>query len=89
MGPTSNPRLTQSGVFLGTPAYASPEQLLGSGVDRNSDIFSFGIMMYEMASGKHPFKAADSMSMIARILEAEVPDLSQANSPVIPAVLRA
>jgi eukaryotic-like serine/threonine-protein kinase len=81
-GIAAHPRLTQSGVFLGTPAYASPEQLLGSEVDRNTDIFSFGIILYEMASGKHPFKAADSMSVIARILEAEVPDISQTNPSV-------
>ena len=81
-GAAANPRLTQSGVFLGTPAYASPEQLLGSGVDRNTDIFSFGIILYEMASGKHPFEAVDSMSVIARILEAEVPDITQTNPSV-------
>ena len=87
-GADANPRLTQSGVFLGTPAYASPEQLLGFGVDRNSDLFSFGIILYEMASGKHPFKAADSMSVIARMLEAEVPDISQANPSVPGAFVR-
>ena len=82
-GADAYPRLTQSGVFLGTPAYASPEQLLGSGVDRNTDIFSFGIMLYEMAYGNHPFKAGDSMSVMARILEAKVPDISQTN-PLVP-----
>jgi predicted Ser/Thr protein kinase len=82
-GSSSNSHLTQSGMFLGTPAYASPEQLLGSNIDRSSDIFSFGVMMYEMAAGKHPFKSEDSISLIARILEADPPDLSQTN-PVIP-----
>jgi serine/threonine protein kinase len=82
-GAVTNMRLTRTGAFLGTPAYASPEQLLGSEVDRNTDIFSFGIMLYEMAAGKHPFGATDSMSTIARILEAEVEDLSQIN-PEIP-----
>ena len=81
-GAISNPRLTQTGAFLGTPAYASPEQLLGSEVDRNTDIFSFGIMLYEMAAGKHPFGASDSMSTIARILEAEVDDLSKINPEI-------
>jgi serine/threonine protein kinase len=82
-GAVSNLRLTRTGMFLGTPAYASPEQLLGSEVDRNTDIFSLGIMLYEMAAGKHPFGATDSMSTIARILEAEVADLVQIN-PAIP-----
>jgi eukaryotic-like serine/threonine-protein kinase len=80
-GAAANPRLTQSGVFLGTPAYASPEQLLASAVDGNTDIFSFGIILYEMASGKHPFKAADSMSVMARSLEAEVPMFPEQNLP--------
>jgi hypothetical protein len=82
-GAVIDPRLTHRGVFLGTPAYASPEQLVGSEVDRNTDIFSLGIVLYELAAGQHPFMASDSISTIARILEAEVPDLSQVN-PEIP-----
>ncbi len=82
-GVSSGPRLTQSGMFLGTPAYASPEQLLGSAVDRNTDIFSLGIVLYEMASGKHPFQDGDSVSLISHILEADVPELAQAD-PSIP-----
>jgi serine/threonine-protein kinase len=80
---TTATRLTRSGMFLGTPAYASPEQLLGAEIDRRTDIFSFGVMLYEMAAGQHPFGAADSMAVIARILEAETTDLSQIN-PTIP-----
>ena len=68
---------------MGTPAYASPEQLLGAEVDRRTDIFSFGVLLYELAAGKHPFGTADSMSTIARILEADVADLSRVN-PEIP-----
>jgi tRNA A-37 threonylcarbamoyl transferase component Bud32 len=79
-------RITRAGVFLGTPAYASPEQLLGAEVDRRTDIFSFGALLYELAAGRHPFGAADSMSTIARILEAEVPDLTRIN-PSIPKAL--
>jgi serine/threonine protein kinase len=79
-------RITHAGVFLGTPAYASPEQLLGADVDRRTDIFSFGVLLYELATGRHPFGASDSMSTVARILEAEVPDLTQIN-PSIPKAL--
>jgi len=82
----SDARLTHSGAFLGTPAYSSPEQLLGSEVDRRTDIFSFGVMLYELATGGHPFGATDSMSTIARILEGDVPDLTQAN-PAVPKAL--
>jgi predicted Ser/Thr protein kinase len=70
-GPLSTPRLTAAGAFVGTPAYASPEQLLGADVDFRSDIFSFGVMLYELASGTHPFIAVDPVSTVARILEGE------------------
>jgi eukaryotic-like serine/threonine-protein kinase len=78
----SNPKLTKSGMFLGTPAYASPEQLLGSEVFRDTDIFSFGILLYELAAGKHPFGASNSLSTVARILEAEVSDLNRMNAAI-------
>jgi predicted Ser/Thr protein kinase len=81
-------RLTKAGVFLGTPAYASPEQLLGMEVDFHTDIFSFGVMLYELASGSHPFAASDSVATIARILEAEPVDLAKLR-PVLPAGLQA
>jgi tRNA A-37 threonylcarbamoyl transferase component Bud32 len=78
-----SPRLTRSGMFLGTPAYASPEQLLGADVDFRTDLFSFGVMVYELAAGSHPFGAVDSMTTIARILEADVAalDRQDANLP--------
>jgi serine/threonine protein kinase len=68
-------RLTRTGMFLGTPAYSSPEQLLGSLVDRRADIFSYGILLFEMVSGRHPFGSGASISTIARILEGQVADL--------------
>ena len=76
-------RLTRTGMFLGTPAYASPEQLLGSEVDYHTDIFSFGVLLYEMAAGKHPFGDGDSIVTIARILEGDTSDL-MADNPSIP-----
>jgi serine/threonine protein kinase len=78
----SDPRLTRKGMFLGTPAYASPEQLQGSEVDQSTDIFSLGLMLYEMAAGRHPFLATDSMTTAARILEAEAQDLIQFNHAI-------
>jgi tRNA A-37 threonylcarbamoyl transferase component Bud32 len=84
----SDVRLTRSGMFLGTPAYASPEQLLGTEIDFRTDLFSFGVLLYEMASGKHPFGAADSVSTIARILEGEAADLAAINPEYPPEVDR-
>jgi len=75
-------RLTSTGVFMGTPAYASPEQLLGIEVDFHTDIFSFGVLLYELVSGKHPFGSGDSIATIARILEGEVPGLARSDTPV-------
>ena len=47
--------LTQSGVSVGSPGYMSPEQIDGSAVDARSDLFSFGVVLYELITGKHPF----------------------------------
>ena len=57
--------------FMGTPAYMSPEQIRGEAVDGRSDIFALGTMMYELASGTHPFRGSDAMSTLAQILEGE------------------
>lgn len=67
----ADPRLTLPGVILGTPSYMSPEQLRGRDVDFRADQFSFGVMLYEMISGTHPFEGEDAASTMARILEVE------------------
>jgi serine/threonine protein kinase len=64
-------RLTDAGMLVGTPAYMSPEQLEGSDVDARSDMFAFGVLIYELATGVHPFDGASPASIIARILGAE------------------
>lgn len=72
MGPTGT-RLTQAGTAAGTPGYMAPEQIAGGTVDPRSDIFSFGILATELATGQHPF-GGDSAAMIewmARMLAGE------------------
>jgi len=59
---------TEAGVVMGTPAYMSPEQVAGEVVDHRTDIFSLGIVLYEMASGQRPFKGRSSAELVTAIL---------------------
>ncbi len=60
--------LTEPGVRVGTPGYMSPEQLLGSQADERSDIFAFGVLLYELIAGVHPFKRSSPSGTMAAIL---------------------
>ena len=74
------PGMTQTGALMGTPEYMSPEQAKGQKVDARSDLFSLGIIFYEMLSGASPFKADTAMAtMFKRTQERAVP-LAEAES---------
>lgn len=60
--------LTQTGTFLGTPSYASPEQIKEGTVDNRSDIFSFGVMVFELLSGQSPFPGNSINTILYRIV---------------------
>ena len=65
---------TKTGMVLGTPAYMSPEQLAGKKVDGRSDLFSLGVMLYQMLSGSLPFKAESMASLMFKITNEEAAD---------------
>ena len=60
--------LTQTGTLLGTPAYMAPEQVRGESIDARSDIFSFGVVLFELLTGEHPFRRGTVSDTIAAIL---------------------
>src|SRR5262249_3680407 len=78
--------LTQSGLIAGTPAYMSPEQAAGEPVDARSDLFSLGSVLYELCTGRPPFRAPSTVAVI-RWRCAEGPRPIREVNPDIPEVL--
>jgi len=76
---------TQPGVILGTVAYMSPEAAQGKPADARSDIFSFGVVLYELVAGRRPFTGASDVDLLHATLHADPPPLA----PEIPHELRA
>jgi Tol biopolymer transport system component/predicted Ser/Thr protein kinase len=74
--PTEGSGLTAQGTILGTLQYMAPEQLEGREADARTDIFTFGVVVYEMATGKKAFEGKTSASVMAKILEADPPPIS-------------
>ncbi len=82
------PPLSSTGVVMGTPRYMSPEQARGEKVDARTDIFSLGVVVYEMLAGRAPFTGATASDCLAAILKDEPPDLTETNSKVPPQLER-
>ena len=76
-------RLTRTGTLVGTPTYISPEQIQGRPVDGRTDLYSLGIIMYEMLSGQPPYRAEDPMALVFMHVEGNARRLEEIN-PVVP-----
>ena len=86
--PTANDPLTVQGTIVGTLQYMAPEQVEGKEVDARTDIFAFGAVVYEMATGKRAFEGKTQASLIAKILEIDPPPISSLQPMTPPALDR-
>ncbi len=76
----SGAKLTQTGLFLGTPEYASPEQAAGRTLDVRSDIYALGAVLYRMLSGKPPITGESPLAVVTKIVTETVTPIGQINT---------
>jgi serine/threonine-protein kinase len=82
-GAAEQPALTQIGTVFGTPEYMSPEQARGEAVDARADLYTVGVILYEMLSGVSPFKDDDLVVVLTRHLTADPPPLPAGLDPAV------
>src|SRR6185369_14884605 len=85
--PTLSMAATQAGVILGTAAYMAPEQARGKVVDKRADIWSFGVLLHELLTGKRLFQGEDVTETLASVVK-EQPDLGRVPAEVRPLIAR-
>jgi serine/threonine-protein kinase len=75
---------TQAGTMVGTPAYMSPEQITGGTIDKRTDVFSAGIILYQFLTGEKPFTGSGAWTIAKKIIQEEPPAPSTLNNAVTP-----
>ncbi|HMA38569.1 MAG TPA: protein kinase [Gemmatimonadales bacterium] len=80
--------LSQTGAFLGTPYYASPEQIAAEPLDLRSDLYSVGAMLYELVTGKLPYQGTNASAVLAQVLTREPVPFAQHDVAVPPGLQR-
>jgi serine/threonine-protein kinase len=86
--PAARAGLTEAGMVMGTVGYMSPEQVLGEAVDHRSDIFAFGVLLYEMLSGRRAFSGPTATETLLAVLRDEPPPLASPAGPLPPSLER-
>ncbi len=79
---STDTKLTKTGLLVGTPTYMAPEQVLGKEVDERTDIYSLGVIMYEMLTGRPPYSGKDSMSIMYQHVQGKAEKISEKNEAV-------
>ncbi len=82
----TNASTTKTGVVLGSPSYMSPEQLAGQKIDGRSDLFSLGVTLFQMLSGKLPFKADTLSALMYKIANDKHPDIRKMRGELLPCI---
>jgi len=75
---------TQAGTMVGTPAYMSPEQITGGNLDKRTDVFSAGIILYQFLTGEKPFTGSGAWTIAKKIIQEEPPLPSSLNNAITP-----
>jgi serine/threonine-protein kinase len=86
--PDAGTTLTLAGSLLGTPGYMAPEQLRGEPLDARADVFAFGVMAYELATGAHPFGGNDPAALLERVVSDTPPLARPLDVPQLEPVIR-